>query len=168
MRVLTSGTSPQTHKEIHDKYGPVVRISPNQLSFCSASSWKDIYGHVGGRQQFLKSDTYQNEYHPNIVSARDPAQHGQMRKLLSHGFSQKALMEQEDIVHEYVDLLIKQIQTHATNKPQGEEMVKWYNYITFDIIGDLAFGDPFGSLKSGMFILSEYQLAKFNTNIFHS
>lgn len=148
MRVLTSGTSPQTHKEIHDKYGPVVRISPNQLSFCSASSWKDIYGHVGGRQQFLKSDTYENEYHPSIVSARDPAQHGQMRKLLSHGFSQKALMEQEDIVHEYVDLLIKQIQTHATDKPEGEEMVKWYNYITFDIIGDLAFGDPFGSLKS--------------------
>lgn len=148
MRVQISGTSPQTHKKIHDKYGPVVRISPNQLSFCSASSWKDIHGHVGGRQQFLKSDAYTNEYHPSIVSARDPAQHGRMRKLLSHGFSQKALLEQEDIVIEYVDLLIKQINTYATDKPKGEEMVKWYNWITFDIIGDLAFGDPFGSLKT--------------------
>lgn len=71
-------------------------------------------------------------------------------------------------MHEYVDLLIKQIQTHATDKPEGEEMVKWYNYITFDIIGDLAFGDPFGSLKSGMFILSKYQLTGFNTNILYS
>lgn len=58
-------------------------------------------------------------------------------------------MEQEDIVQGYVDMLIKQISVHATGK-EGEEMVKWYNFTTFDIIGDLAFGDPFGSLNDGM------------------
>lgn len=154
MRILVGGKSPYINKQLHDKYGPIVRIAPNQLSFCSAASWKDIYGHVAGRQQFLKSDTYQNEYHQNIITVRDPYQHGQMRKLLSHGFSQKALMEQEDIVHHYVDLFIKQIDTYATKKEEGEEMVKWYNFTTFDIIGDLAFGDPFGSLDDGMLFLN--------------
>jgi hypothetical protein len=24
--------------------GPVVRVSPNELIFCSASAWDDIYG----------------------------------------------------------------------------------------------------------------------------
>lgn len=61
-------------------------------------------------------------------------------------------MEQEDIVQHYVDLFVKQIDANATNE-EGEEMVKWYNFTTFDIIGDLAFGDPFGSLNDGLFTL---------------
>jgi cytochrome P450 len=28
-------------------------------------------------------------------------------------------------------------------------MVQWYNFCTFDLIGDLAFGEPFGCLESG-------------------
>lgn len=128
-----------------------MRVSPNQVSFDSAKSWKDIYGHVGGRKVFLKSDFYDSDGRPkSVVSSRDPTEHGAMRKLLSNAFSAKALAEQESIVHSYVDLFIKQIGKHATGKEEGEEMVKWYNWCTFDIIGDLAFGDPFGCLEAGV------------------
>lgn len=30
-------------------------------------------------------------------------------------------------------------------------MIRWFNYTTFDIIGDLAFGEPFGGLKSSKY-----------------
>jgi hypothetical protein len=30
-------------------------------------------------------------------------------------------------------------------------MVSWYNWTTFDIIGDLVFGEPFGSLQRGKY-----------------
>ena len=30
-------------------------------------------------------------------------------------------------------------------------MTKWYNLTAFDIIGDLAFGEPFGGLKSSTY-----------------
>ena len=35
----------------HGKYGDVVRIAPNRLSFIGDSAWKDIYMHkqVSGR-----------------------------------------------------------------------------------------------------------------------
>ncbi|KAF8249206.1 putative cytochrome P450, partial [Wilcoxina mikolae CBS 423.85] len=149
--VTLSRRYPFIIKELHDKYGPVVRVSPNQVSFDSASSWKDIYGHVGGRKPFLKSDLYDSDARPkSIVTIRDPVEHGAMRKLLSNAFSAKALAGQESIVHIYVDLLVKQIGKHATGKPEGEGMVKWYNWCTFDIIGDLAFGDPFGCLEAGV------------------
>lgn len=135
-------------KRLHDKYGPVVRTGPNQLSYSTATSWKDIYGHVGGRKQFPKSGFYSDERAANIVSERDPHKHGIMRRTLSHGFSAKALAEQEDLVQEYVDRLISQINIHATGEA-GANMVQWYNFTTFDIIGDLAFGDPFGCLENG-------------------
>lgn len=135
-------------KNLHDKYGPVVRIGPTQLSYSSATSWKDIYGHVGGRKQFLKTDFYDDESAVNIVSARDPHQHGKFRRLLSNGFSAKALADQEVFVQQYVDKFVAQLNTYATG-PEGDDLLKWYNFCTFDIIGDLAFGDPFGCLDDG-------------------
>jgi len=75
-----------------------------------------------------------------------------MKRKLSHGFSVKALSEQEDIVNDYLDKLIRQINVYATG-PKGDEMVKWYNFFTFDVIGDLAFGESFGSLNDGMLCL---------------
>jgi cytochrome P450 len=36
-------------------------------------------------------------------------------------------------------------------KGEAFNMVNWLNFTTFDIIGDLAFGEPFGCLESGEF-----------------
>ena len=36
-------------------------------------------------------------------------------------------------------------------KNESFNMVNWLNFTTFDIIGDLAFGEPFGCLESGQF-----------------
>lgn len=42
--------------DIHHKYGDVVRIAPNELSFYSPQSYQDIYGHVSkGRGRFCKN-----------------------------------------------------------------------------------------------------------------
>lgn len=30
------------------------------------------------------------------------------------------------------------------------DIVRWYNFTTFDLIGDLAFGEPFGCLRDGI------------------
>ena len=35
----------------------------------------------------------------------------------------------------------------AKSKHATLDIVKWYNYTTFDIIGDLAFGEPFNCLE---------------------
>lgn len=143
-----SGKYPQTISALHAKHGTVMRIAPNALSFSSASSWRGIYGHTTGRATFLKTDWYNDGTHPSLASSRDPEQHSRMLKLLSGGFSSKALLEQEDIVQEYIDVLIAQLDAHATEK--SADMTQWYNFAAFDIVGDLSFGEPFGSLKMRM------------------
>lgn len=30
--------------KLHKKYGPVLRIAPDELSYASAQAWQDIYG----------------------------------------------------------------------------------------------------------------------------
>ncbi|KAL8847977.1 MAG: hypothetical protein Q9221_006993 [Calogaya cf. arnoldii] len=53
-------------KALHDQYGPVVRISPNQLSFITAGAWKDIYGLKSDRTEFAK-DPHFYEPDSNIL-----------------------------------------------------------------------------------------------------
>ena len=51
---------------------------------------------------------------------------------------------------DYIDLLIQRLKAQTQSPTGGEvDLVRWYNFTTFDIIGDLALGQPFGSLESG-------------------
>jgi hypothetical protein len=66
-------------------------------------------------------------------------------------FSDKALKEQEPLITGYVDKLISRLHEHTRSSGSATlDIVKWYNYTTFDILGDLAFGDSFGCLESDL------------------
>nr|KAK5449241.1 hypothetical protein LTR18_002330 [Exophiala xenobiotica] len=76
--------------------------------------------------------------------------HARQRKALSHGFSKKALWDQEPIVNEFVTKLMNNMHTFA-QKGQVFDIVKWFNFVTFDVIGDLSFGESCGYLEGGDF-----------------
>lgn len=141
-------------RKIHEKYGPVIRLSPNELAFTSAAAWQDIYGHRNGRQDLNKDPIHVGSVDPmpgvSTISMADHPNHARQRKALSHGFSKKALWEQEGIVQEFVDKLMTRFQEFA-KRGETFDIVKWYNFITFDVIGDLSFGESFGCLERGDF-----------------
>ena len=144
------GTQPHDILRLHEKYGPVVRTSPNELSFSSAGSWRDIYGQRAGHEVFVKSLFYEGGNFANqalsIVSERDPANHRIMRKYLSSAFSDRSLKEQEYLISGAIDHFIQQIGKLGSD---GIDMTMWFNLLTFDVIGELAFGESFGGVASG-------------------
>lgn len=82
--------------------------------------------------------------------AADDVDHSRFRKLLSHAFSDSAIREQEPLVTQYFDLLIEKLKHQIEGPAQGKiDIMSWYNFTTFDIIGDLAFGEPFYALENG-------------------
>ena len=66
------------------------------------------------------------------------------RRNFSSAFSDKALREQEPIMKKYFDLLIQRLRENCT-KPV--DIVQWYNSTTFDIVGDLLFGESYECLE---------------------
>ncbi|TEA14427.1 Cytochrome P450 monooxygenase aclL [Colletotrichum sidae] len=171
---LIRGTISFDMLELHDRYGDVVRVAPDELAFADPSAWKVVFGHksgVGGGggsittaapQTFEKSETF---YRPipglprDIITAPGP-QHAALRRQLSHGFSDKALREQRPVIVKYVDLFIARLKERALlasashspllarGKDDAVNISLWYNYCSFDIIGDLAFGESFGCLEN--------------------
>ena len=152
--VLLRGTLVQRTKELHDRYGDAVRIAPNEVSFSNAQAWQDIYAHHQGRANFPKNPLWMvpgvDGIH-SILSAND-ADHARYRRLLAHAFSEKALIQQEDLLQSYVELLINRLSEKCTaSKTAIVDVVEWLNFTTFDIIGDLSFGESFGCLQESKY-----------------
>jgi cytochrome P450 len=149
MRAMQQGSLVHHIQEFHQKYGEMVRVGPNEISCINAQAWHDIYGH-GSDRNFPKNPLWMSRKSNtanSILSAND-TDHHRIRRLISHAFSEKALREQEPILQEYVDTLIRRLkdQVKAGWGYAVVDLVKWYNWTTFDIIGDLGFGETFGCL----------------------
>lgn len=133
---------------LHEKYGNVVRVAPGELAFADPTAWKDIMGHGKGKEENGK---FVGFYHPvkdvetDIVNA-DREEHSRLRRQLAHGFSDRSMRQQEPLIRQYIDLLIQRLHENCGKRPLN--MTAWYNYATFDIIGDLAFGEPFDCLEN--------------------
>lgn len=150
---IMSGDLPQTVKRLHDRYGPVVRIAPNELSFIESQAWKDIYGHHGSYEMEKDPKFYRifgGRGASQIINA-ERAAHSMLRRQLSHGFSDRAMRAQEPIIGGYVDLLVQRLGEHSEGGAKAIDMRAWLNFTTFDIIGNLGFGSDFGCLEKSYY-----------------
>ncbi|KAJ5413640.1 hypothetical protein N7509_000267 [Penicillium cosmopolitanum] len=142
-------------QKLHDRYGDVIRIRPNALTYRSAEAWADIYSHrKAGKPSFDKDPQFyiasSSGGKPNLINSNNE-DHSRQKRLLTHAFSERSLREQEELILGYIDLFIGQLDKYATRSSNVQhnvlDLVRWLNFLTFDIIGDLAFGEPFGCLK---------------------
>lgn len=128
---LLRGRLPLDNKLLHDKYGSVVRVSPNELAFNSVQAWEDIYGHRIGHANMHKDAIHVGSVDPlpgaTTLTMADDENHARQRRALAHSFSQKALLEQEPIVTGYIDLLLKNLK-RLSSKDEAFNMVNWLNF----------------------------------------
>lgn len=133
--------------QLHEQYGPVVRIGPDEITTISPTAWKDIYT----SRPLLPKDPYSQTPPLNGADSLFTAvgeNHKRMRATLVNGFSDKALRSQEPIIETYASQLIMRLRREA--KKDADSVVdigKFYGYATFDIITDLSFGDSFHGLE---------------------
>lgn len=110
---------------------------------------------------------YRNRGVPPSIVSETRENHALLRRQMSPGFSERSLREQESIVKGYVDLLIQRLRERCVPARGSEpdrkteegppppasktafDMRHWFNYVTYDIIGDLAFGESFNCLEQG-------------------
>ena len=150
---MRSGTLVHRVQELHEQYGSMVRLAPNEISFIDAEACRDIYAYRSGHRPFPKNPVWvptppkNSGKAPSILNA-DDEDHARIRKAWAYGFSDKALKDQEPLITSHVDKLIARLRREIDSKTGDVilDIVRWYNFCVFDIIGDLAFGESFGCL----------------------
>ncbi|KAK7212412.1 hypothetical protein V2G26_019590 [Clonostachys chloroleuca] len=138
-------------KKLHDQYGPVVRFCPISVSFTESDSFQHIYGHKKAWEKpYEKDETfYVRPRSTENISFTSSVGHRRHRRLISHAFSAKALSSQEHILKQYCDSFISNLEKYSMQQGGSVDIVRWFNFVTFDLIGDLAFGESFGCMDQG-------------------
>ncbi|KAK2801271.1 hypothetical protein FQN49_008913, partial [Arthroderma sp. PD_2] len=142
------GTIEFQMRDLHERLGPVIRTGPDSLSFITSTAWKDIYG--GGHAELPKhllSGSGLDEL-PDIIAA-NASDHRRYRRALAPAFTTEALMRQEPLISSYVDTLLQKLTEIARSDEPVADMASWYSMVSFDIFGDLCYGESFGGLELG-------------------
>ena len=156
---------------IHQTYGDVVRLGPNSVSINTATALKDIYGF---KANVKKSNFYSvfpaTKAAFSTHTAIDKAVHARKRRVLSQAFSDSAMRAMEVHILDNIESWCR----YLGNNQEGNKidvndsmngyggsnpvydskgwsapknMGDWTNYLSFDVLGDLCFGKPFGVME---------------------
>ncbi|KNG86131.1 hypothetical protein ANOM_005462, partial [Aspergillus nomiae NRRL 13137] len=132
---------------VHEKYGPVVRIGPDDLSFNIPEAIAPIYK-VGRK---MPKGIFYNGYVstvPDIFSTRDEDLHALRLKQIGPGLTVSALKHMEPVFNTHIGKLITKINGHveAGTVLDLKEALALYGY---DITAQLAFDTDFNSQATG-------------------
>ena len=160
--ILLSGRAPWINHDLHKKYGqilflfhpremlmlvgPIVRIAPNHLSFNDHSAQKIIYGFGTETVPSMRKDprffTPEVDHSMNIINECDKEEHSRMRRMLSFAFGMSNLLKHENVLirrtDEFLDVIGGFKSEHGK---KGMNIVQKLNYVTFNIMGEMSFGD---------------------------
>ena len=146
--ITTRGIRAKTIHDLHQQYGPWVRIAPNEISTCDPEAIVPIYG---AGSTYVKTEFYTHflRGEPELFTMSDRKQHARRRRELSPLFSMSTLVEYEPVIAEHVrtcmNSIARQVRNHETSN-----LYDWWHYLSMDIICDLAFGTTFNMLREGV------------------
>ncbi|PTB65098.1 cytochrome P450 [Trichoderma citrinoviride] len=146
VRLELSGEGHKLLIPLHQKYGSVVRVGPDHLSFCHPDAMNDLSGHRKANQPENGKEKNRVILLPGSIIGANREDHARLRKSMANGFSNQAMVDQQPLIMAYVEKLFAILDEECA-KGEKIDMVQRYNWTTFDIIGDLAFGEPFGCLE---------------------
>lgn len=132
--------------QLHEQYGPVVRIGPSEVSFIDKSAWSDIYSLKRSRQIERDPKSFP-ALTPNGAKfdllTYSPTDHAKYRKVLNPFFSDKTTKEYEPNIHEHVDNMIGLLSNQVQNGQDRINVTKWLQWLTFDMVTDVCWGESF-------------------------
>lgn len=141
------GVRAKTIHELHQRYGPWVRIAPNEISTCDSEAIVPIYG---VNSAYVKTEfyTYQLRGVPELFTMSDRKQHARRRRELAHLFSMSTITEYEPVIAKQVKTCMNFIADQGKTR-RVSNLYDWWHYLSMDIICDLSFGSTFNMLQDG-------------------
>ncbi|KAG9235155.1 cytochrome protein [Amylocarpus encephaloides] len=159
----------------HEVYGDYVRYAPNRLLVNTNTGLKEIYSYS---RNYQKSKVYNAMVHraPNTLTCIDKTKHGRKRRVISQGFSDAALRGFENTLLTHIrkmcnqlapDVSPEELDSKSTPWSEGQNMARWSNYLTFDIMSDVIFGESYALLEKpqNRFVVEAIETSNVRTSV---
>jgi cytochrome P450 len=145
---ITIGDWSEIILDLHQRYGRIVRLAPNELSVVDESAVKALYGHNTAAIKSKWYSAFQSpQGAPNQLATRDPKVHAGIRRRFAPAFKMTVLLRLEDSMQACLDKLWQSLEGPAA---EGTiiDMCHYTETVTWDIIGQLCYGEPLGLIAS--------------------
>lgn len=137
------GRRTRTIHELHQEYGPVVRIGPNEVHFNSLTALRTLYGPASGfgRTSFYRMfDVYGKQ---NLFTFHSSKAHGERKKLLANAYSKSNIIRGP--VAEMVSAKIQDyMRLIEEKKGEPDEIFSSLHYYSLDSITTFLYGPKHG------------------------
>ncbi|KAI1419717.1 cytochrome P450 [Xylaria sp. FL1777] len=164
IRSTISENTQWEHVDLHRKYGPVVRIGPNEVSFSSPQVARNL---LSAGKRFYKTDFYSvfpPPENPDIFTEIREEVHAMKKKVANVPYSMAAMRQLSPFIDDTIEFLVSRMGGFCTDlatvskidsfngkKPQPIlDLGNWLHYFAFDVLGEVAFGRSFGFLAAGL------------------
>ena len=146
--VLTArGRTHEEHVALHLKYGPIVRIQPNQLSFSSPEAARLILSPGKG---FHKTDFYwvfPPAGNPDIFTEVREEVHARKKRFVNQPYSLPSFQALTPWVDKTIETLTAKLDSHAETPAETLNLGNFLHWFAFDVLGEMAFSTSFGFLE---------------------
>lgn len=151
----TTGRTHLQHIELHRKYGPIVRIAPNEVSIASPEAARNL---LSAGKRFHKTDFYgvfPPPENPDIFTEIREDVHAQKKRVANVPYSMAAMQQLSPFINDTIELFMRRIEDHraatknGSNKSPIFDLGAYLHYFAFDVLGEVAFSRSFGFLAEG-------------------
>ena len=149
-----SGQTHWDHVRLHQKYGPIVRIAPNELSLASPEAARTV---LSAGKHFYKTDFYAvfpPPENPDIFTEIREHVHAQKKKVANVPYSMAAMQQLSPFIDDTIEVFMGKLDGIADGPAHNArgptvDLGAWLHWFAFDVLGEVAFSRSFGFLEQG-------------------
>ena len=136
------------HIDYHQRYGLLVRVGPNHVSFADGDAISTVYSIA---TKFQKSDYYRafdvkapTGPIPTVFSIRDEASHRLLKRPVASAYSMGTMVDLEPVTDVCIKILERKL-----DGMQGEELDfgMWLHWFAWDVITSTTFSNRLGFME---------------------
>jgi cytochrome P450 len=166
-RLSYTGIEASAIDALHAKYGPVVRIAPNEVDIADGAALHTVYVKNGG---FLKNPCYSNfdiDGFPTVFSDLEPTHRAVRSKAVVGMFAPQAIREGRDVIYGCVDRMVDRLQIEKEEaKGLPINVLGIFRSLALDAVTAYLFGQQYNGinekkLSAGKFVDSFVAVGRF-------
>lgn len=147
------GRTHEEHVALHRKYGPVVRLQPNQLSFASPEVARQVLAAGKGFHKTSFYWVFPPAGNPDIFTEIKEDVHAMKKRFVGQPYSLASFQAMTPWIEEVIQTLCSKLDTlceKRTDKVQSiVDLGNYLHYFAFDVLGVVAFSKIFGFIEQG-------------------
>ncbi|KIP08940.1 hypothetical protein PHLGIDRAFT_68457 [Phlebiopsis gigantea 11061_1 CR5-6] len=143
---VSDGTQHLYLQRLHERYGDVVRVGPNELSVRDVSWIPPVLGAQGMPKGPMFEGRHLWPKTPSIIGFREPQDHQRRRRPWNRAFNTSSLKEFVPIIQNRVQQLVEAL---GARQGQSVDLAQWIGFFTYDFMGDMAYGGWTEMIREG-------------------